>query len=158
MTVWRKPLVRSDVLSVMASKELRMPHLTRLLALLSVVGLMAGCVAPPPTKADVEAEANFLKFAGPPIEGFTYLGRYSGFRTLGNKELVVWTTYNDAYLIRVLDPCNQLRFANRVGLTSTSKTVNRHFDFVLADHERCRIDTIQHIDYEAMKKARSAAS
>jgi hypothetical protein len=135
-----------------------MPTLTRLMALMSVVGLMAGCVAPPPSKADLAAETSFLQYAGPPIESFTYLGRYTEFRTLGNKGLVIWTNYNDAYLIHVLDPCLQLRFANRIGLTSTSKTVNRHFDFVIADHERCRIDTIQHIDYAAMKKARSAAS
>jgi hypothetical protein len=135
-----------------------MSTLTRLLALMSVVGLMAGCVAPPPSQADVAAEATFLQYAGPPIERFTYLGHYTEFRTLGDKELVIWTTINDAYLIRVLDPCNQLRFANRVGLTSTQKSVDRRFDFVLADHERCRIDTIQHIDYQAMKKARNAAS
>ena len=131
---------------------------TRLMALMTVVGLMAGCVAPPPSKSDVAAEANFLQYAGPPIESFTYLGRYTGFRTLGNKDVVIWTKYNDAYLVRVLDPCIQLRFANRIGLTSTSNTVSRRFDFVLVDHERCRIDTIQHIDYAAMKKAHSAAS
>jgi Family of unknown function (DUF6491) len=135
-----------------------MPTLTRLMALVTALGLTAGCVAVPPSKEDLATEANFLKYAGPPIESFTYLGRYDGFRTVGDKVVVIFTTINDAYLIRVLDPCIQLRFADRVGLTSSSNTVNRHFDFVLADQVRCRIDTIQHIDYLAMKKARSAAS
>lgn len=134
-----------------------MSTLTRLMALATVAGLV-GCVAVPPSQADLAREANFLKYAGPPIERFTYLGRYDGFSPLGNKAVVVYTTTNDAYLIRVLDPCIQLRFANRIGLTSTTRIVDRRFDFVIADHERCRIDTIQHIDYLAMKKARIAAS
>ena len=135
-----------------------MPSLTRVTALMTVMGLLAGCVAPPPSKADLATEANFLKFAGPPIDSFTYLGRYDGFRSVGDKIVVIFTTINDGYLIRVKDPCINLRFANRIGLTSTTNTVNRRFDFVLADHERCRIDTIQHIDYLALKKARTAAS
>ena len=137
-----------------------MRALTRLTAWLTGLGLvlLAACTAVPPSKADLATEANFLKYAGPPIESFTYLGRYDGFRTVGDKVVVIFTTINDGYLIRVKDPCIQLRFANRVGLTSTSHTVNRHFDFVLADHERCRIDTIQHIDYLALKQARTAAS
>jgi hypothetical protein len=135
-----------------------MRNLSCLLAGMTLTGLLAGCVAPPPTKADLAAEANFVKYAGPPVEGFTYLGTYSDLRTLGNNELVVWTTVNDAYLIRVVDPCPQLRFANRVGLTSTDRMVNRKFDFVIADHEKCRIDSIQHVDYLAMKRDRLAAS
>ncbi len=133
-----------------------MATLTRLTASLALSGLLAGCAAAPPNPSDLATEATFLKYAGPPIESFTYLGRYTDIRTLGDKVVVVWTTINDAYLIRVLDPCIQLRFADHVGLTSTSRTVNRHFDFVLADQEHCRIDTIQHVDYLAMKQARLA--
>ena len=130
----------------------------RLTALTTVLMLLAGCVAPPPSQTDVAREVNFLKYAGPPIDSFTYLGRYDDFESLGNKAVVVFTTTTDAYLIRVLDPCTQLRFALRIGLTSTNHTVNRRFDAVLVDQERCRIDTIQHIDYLALKKARSAAA
>jgi hypothetical protein len=110
------------------------------------VGLMAGC-ATAPTKQ------TFLQYAGPPIESFTYLGHYNGFRTLGGQDLVIWTTINDAYLIKVLEPCLNLPFANRVDLTSASKTVTRSIDWVVFDRGRCRIDTIQHVDYGAMKKA-----
>src|SRR5579862_9119430 len=99
-------------------KEHRMHKITRPLAWIALSGLMAGCLATPPSKADLAAEANFMKYAGPPIEGFTYLGHYTGFRTLGDKAVVVWTTYNDAYMIRILDPCPELRFVNRIGLTS----------------------------------------
>jgi hypothetical protein len=134
-----------------------MPTTARLLALIPALGLLAGCVAgpaaaPPPSK---EAQL-YLKYAGPPIESFTYLGRYDSFRTLGGPYLVIWTTFTNAYLIKVRDPCIQLPFANKVGLTSTSRTVNGNFDFVLVEHDRCRIGTIQRVDYDAMKKAHVA--
>jgi len=115
-------------------------------ALVLTLGLMAGC-ATAPTKQ------TYLQYAGPPIESFTYLGHYNGFRTLGGQDLVIWTTINDAYLIKVLEPCLNLPYANRVDLTSEAKTVTRSIDWVIFDHGRCRIDTLQHVDYGAMKKA-----
>jgi Family of unknown function (DUF6491) len=136
-----------------------MPTMTRPWAIVFAAALLAGCAALPPiSKQDAATEATLLQFAGPPIDSFTYLGHYDGFRTLGDKQVVLFTTINDGYLIRVRDPCINLRFANRVGLTSSDRTVNRTFDFVITDHQRCRIDTIRHIDYAAMKRARSAAS
>jgi hypothetical protein len=116
-------------------------------ALTLMLGLVAGCVSTAPTKQV------YLEYAGPPIESFTYLGHYTGFRTLGGLDLVIWTSINDAYLIRVFEPCQNLPYANKVGLTSTTSTVTRSIDWVEFEHGRCRIDSIQHVDYGAMKKA-----
>jgi hypothetical protein len=116
------------------------------LGLVLTLGMMAGC-ATAPTKE------TYLQYAGPPIESFTYLGRYNGFRTLGGQDVVIWTSINDAYLIKVLEPCVNLVYANRVELTSAAHTVTRSIDWVNFDHGHCRIDTIRHIDYGAMKKA-----
>jgi|HubBroStandDraft_1064217.scaffolds.fasta_scaffold1234214_1 hypothetical protein len=131
------------------------PPLARLMAVILLPGLLVGCVAAPAAPPSKEALL-YLKYAGPPIDSFTYLGRYDGFRTLGGPYLVIWTTFTNAYLIKVRDPCIELPFANRVGLTSTSNTVNGNFDFVLVEHDRCRIGTIQRVDYDAMKKAHVA--
>jgi hypothetical protein len=133
-----------------------MPTLTRLMTWVFAAAVLAGCVAPAPRKDDAAAEAKFLKFAGPPLDSFTYLGRYDGFRTLGPKEVVIFTTVNDAYLIRARDPCINLQFANRIGLTSSNRSVYRAFDFIIADHERCQIDTIRYVDYSAFKRDRDA--
>lgn len=133
-----------------------MPTLTRMMASVAALALLAGCVAPAPRKADVALEASLLKYAGPPIESFTYLGRYNDLRTLGDKAVVLFTTVSDAYLIRVKDPCYGLQVANRVGVTFEQHTVNRNFDNVIVDHLHCRIDTIRHIDYGAMKRDRIA--
>ena len=118
----------------------------RTATLVLTLGLLAGC-ATAPTKQ------TYLQYAGPPIESFTYLGRYNGFRTLGGQDLVIWTTINDAYLIKVLEPCLNLPYANKVDVTSEAHTVTRSIDWVVFDRGRCRIDTIQHVDYGAMKKA-----
>src|ERR1700744_1665400 len=108
--------------------------------------LMAGCSTAP-------TKQMYLQYAGPPIESFTYLGRYNGFRTLGGLAIGIWTTINDAYLIKGVEPGGDLVYAKKVELTSEARTVPRSVDWVAFDHGRCRIDTIQHIDYGAMKKA-----
>jgi len=136
-----------------------MPTLTCLRAFMFAAALLAGCATTARiSPQDAVTEAKLLQFAGPPIDSFTYLGRYDGFRTLGDNQVVLFTTINDGYLIRVRAGCPNLRFIDRFGLTSSDRTVSRVFDFVLADQVRCQIDTIRHIDYRAFKHARSAAS
>ena len=131
---------------------------TRLGASMTALGLMTACAAVPPSPAEMALQATFLKYAGPPIDSFTYLGHYDGFRTLGDQDVVFWTTINDAYLIHVRDPCYRLHVADRVGLTFSSHTVNRSFDKVLVDQERCGIASIRHVDYAAMKRDRIAGA
>ncbi len=128
--------------------------LKRLMVMVAGLGVLGGCATARHAESQVPSKdvQTYLKYAGPPIDRFTYLGRYDGFRTLGGQYVVIWTTFRDPYLIKVLDPCTELPFADRVGLTSTASTVSSHFDAVLVGHDRCRIDTIQRIDYDAMRK------
>jgi hypothetical protein len=70
---------------------------------------------------------------------------------------VVWTNINDAYLITVEPPCEDLMFANRIGLTQTAHTVNRRFDFVTTRHWKCMIKEIRPINYLKMKQDARAA-
>lgn len=135
-----------------------MPTLSRLTVCILAAAVLAGCTAPPPSKLETATETKLLKFAGPPIDSFSYLGHYDGIRTLGDKEVVLFTTVNDGYLIRVRDGCLNLHYVHEFGLTSTVRTVNRAFDFVLADGERCPIDIIRHIDYRAYKQARDSGT
>ncbi|HEV2702184.1 MAG TPA: DUF6491 family protein [Steroidobacteraceae bacterium] len=134
-----------------------MSILSRSVASVAMAALLAGCAAAPPPPQPPSKDAQlYLKYAGPPIDDFTYLGRYDGFRTLGGPYVVIWTTFRDAYLIKVRDPCIELPFANKVGLTATARTVNRRFDFVIVGHDHCRIGTIQRVDFQAMKDAHVA--
>jgi Family of unknown function (DUF6491) len=126
-----------------------------LLTPIAVLGLVLGSATAAAASPTPTLET-FLQYAGPPIDSFTYLGHYDGFRTLGGRDVVIWTTINDAYLIRVMNPCTNLPFANAVKLTSSVKTVTRSVDAVLVEHDRCRIESIRHVDYLAMKKAHLA--
>jgi Family of unknown function (DUF6491) len=136
-------------------KEHRMRTFAGLWVSIAALGLTSGCAtaalsSPSPTLQ------TFLQYAGPPIDSFTYLGHYDGFRTLGGRDLVIWTSINDAYLIRVMAPCIELPFGNAVKLTSSVKTVTRSVDAVLVGGDRCRIESIRHVDYLAMKQAHIA--
>ncbi len=68
----------------------------------------------------------------------------------------MWTTINDAYLITVEPPCEELPFVERIGLTSTSSTVSQRFDFVKVHGMNCFIKSIQPVDYLKMKQDRRA--
>jgi hypothetical protein len=112
-------------------------------------------------KREDAARARYHAYAGAPVDSFTWLGRYDGWTSLGNNELVIWTTPFDAYLIRVMPPCIDLPFTNAIGVTSTARTVSARFDFVLvhgqgarspAANFRCPIAEIRPVDYKRMRR------
>lgn len=116
--------------------------------------LVAACAGQGPRERDAEAYALYRDFAGAPINEFTYLGRYEGWRPLGRNALAVQTGINDAYLLTVQGPCSELQFSNTIGLTSTGNTVRRGLDSVQVGGVRCPIQEIRPVDYAALKKAR----
>jgi hypothetical protein len=121
--------------------------------LLSATVLLTACSGIPLKQRQDEQRARYEAYAGPPIEKFTYLGRYDSWQPVGTNELVVWTTINQAYLITVAPPCENLEFANRIGLTQTANTVSARFDFVKVGHEwRCPIQQIRPVDYLRMRQ------
>jgi hypothetical protein len=104
--------------------------------------------------------ARYESYAGPPVEQITWLGRYDGWTSLGKDELVLWTTPFDAYLIKVVPPCTDLPWAERIGITSTASTVSSRFDFVEVHRAgergpgsrwRCPIAEIRPVDYRRMR-------
>ena len=127
--------------------------------LLPAVALLAACNEIPRTDREAQQAQLFQQYAGPPVESFTYLGRYDSWTSLGGNQLVVWTTPFEAYLITVKPPCPDLPFAQRLGLTQTgARTVNQRFDFVLVGQNRCWIQSIQPVDYMQMRRDRRQQS
>jgi hypothetical protein len=121
--------------------------------LLSATVLLSACSGIPLKQRQDELRARYEAYAGPPIEQFTYLGRYDSWQPIGTNELVVWTTISQAYLITVAPPCENLEFANRIGLTQTANTVSARFDFVRVGHQwRCPIQQIRPVDYLRMRQ------
>jgi hypothetical protein len=64
----------------------------------------------------------------------------------------VWTRPSEAYLIEVLPPCEDLRFATRIGITSMLHTVySRRLDYVKVHGWRCAIEQIRPVDYARLQ-------
>jgi len=117
--------------------------------LLAALSLAAGCAAHRMTLP--EQRAQFLRYAGEPVRQITYLGRYDNWRALGDDAVVVWTTFNKAYLLKLSQPCTGLQFAHRIGLSSTGGSVTQGLDSVRFEHGRCFIDEIRPIDTQRMR-------
>jgi hypothetical protein len=120
--------------------------------LMPAMALLAACSGIPLKERQDAQRTRYEAYAGPPIDRFTWLGRYDSWQPIGTNELVVWTTPFQAYLIKVAPPCENLEFANRIGLTSTANTVSARFDFVKVGHWRCPIQQIRPVDYQRMRQ------
>lgn len=119
--------------------------------LAAAVTLLAACSGIPLKERQDAQRERYEAYAGAPVDRFTWLGRFDSWQPIGTNELVIWTTPFQAYLIKVAPPCNELQFANRVGLTSTASTVSARLDFVKVGHWRCPIQEIRPVDYQRMR-------
>jgi Family of unknown function (DUF6491) len=124
----------------------------RILSLL-IPALLTACSTFGSRERDEQTLERFLDHAGPPVRDFSYLGGINGWTSLDREHVVVYTGVNDAYLLTVAPPCNDLNFANRIGLTSTGSTVSARFDSVIVDGLRCQILQIRPVDYGAVRQA-----
>jgi hypothetical protein len=131
-------------------KKLIMLHRVQVLCVAMTL-LGVACSGIPQRINDQQLREQYLQYAGAPIDHFTYLSRYDSWRALSRTQLVVWTTMNDAYLLTVREPCINLQFTQRIGLSSTAGTVSNGLDFVLVDHDRCQITEIRPVEYKQMR-------
>lgn len=121
-------------------------------AIAIAVTALAACSAGIPVRQDPEEVRNrYEAYAGASVDHFTWLGRFDGWEALSADELVLFTSVNSAYLLKVSPPCNDLRGAERVGFTSTGGSVYARLDSVTTRGWRCRILKIRKLDYRRMK-------
>jgi hypothetical protein len=114
--------------------------------------VLAGCSTGIPVRQDPEqVRSRYEAYAGASIDHFTWLGRYDGWEALSADELVLFASVNNAYLLKVSPPCNDLRGAERVGFTSTGGSVYARLDSLTTRSWRCRILQIRKLDYRRMK-------
>ena|SRR5690242_2373456 len=119
--------------------------------LLGVVALLAACSSISLKREQTE-QARIEAYAGQPVDHFTWSGRYDGWKPIGKEEALVWTSPDKAYLIKVAPPCEDLRFATHIGLTSTLHTVySRGLDYVKVRGWRCPITQIRPVDYRRLQ-------
>ena len=99
-----------------------------------------------------KAYARYAPYLEEPVDSFTMF-RHDSWEAINRNQLVLWTTMNEAYLLTVTGPCNELPFAQTVGITTTTSMVTR-LDSVLVRGDRCPIIEIQPIDVHRMKADR----
>lgn len=120
--------------------------------------LLAGVAALPAIAQQTSSEradlARYQKYAGVPVDDVRYF-QINGFEYLAPDKVAVWFGVNKLYLLTVELPCNNLAFANGIGLTSKNNMLYRNFDFVTFDHQRCKIVKIEPVDELKMKQDRA---
>ena len=115
-----------------------------LVAAAVVAGLLAGCATGP--------KLNYAEYAGEPVKSF-YLGNFDGWNAVSRDQLVVWSSFNKAYLLKLTGYCPDLQFAHAIAITSTGNTVDR-FEKVIVGRDRCLINEIRPLDTKQMKEDR----
>ena len=115
-----------------------------------------------PAHADTAAHmarelARYEKYTQPPVDRFPMINLWS-WQVVGKTKVVVWSRLNTAYLITVHKPCVNLDWTNALGITQNSSMhVDAKFDAIVFDHQNCRIERIEPIDYAALKRDEKAA-
>lgn len=98
--------------------------------------------------------------AGEPVDSFRFFGRLSGWAPVGDSALAVWTRPNEAYLLDLAGPCQDLDFAPAISLTNFAGQVSARFDEVIVrgggsgiGRIPCRILEIRPLDVKAVDAA-----
>jgi len=131
--------------------------LSRALLPALLVASAASC-ASSPAQDDSAKLALYRSHAGAPVPSFHFFGRLDSWTPLGDSAVAVWTRPNEAYLLTLFGPCNDLEFTPFIGLTSSAGTVSARFDKVLVRdtgsiNMPCTIQQIQPLDVKALKQA-----
>jgi len=120
--------------------------------------LLAGAAALPAIAQQTSSEradlARYQKYAGAPVDNVRYF-QINGFQYLAPDKVAVWFGVNKLYLLTVETPCNNLAFANGIGLTAKNQMLYKNFDFVTFDHQRCKILKIEPVNELKMKQDRA---
>ena len=116
--------------------------------LLVLLAVFATTVASAQTREKQEKRLDeYLPYAGAPVDRFQFwdLQRWE---LVGEYKVIVWPRLNEAFLLTVDPPCNDLQWKEAIGVTSTAHVVSQRFDSVVVGHDKCRINEIRPIDYK----------
>jgi uncharacterized protein DUF6491 len=124
-----------------------------LTAIIAAAVLSSAC-AHTPTYA--QRYAKYEPYLGEPVNSITALTKDS-WEPISRTQLVLYTTFNTAYLLTVTGDCPELPYTRAVGVTSTTSQITT-LDSVIVRGYRCPIEQIQPIDIRRMKADRNAGA
>jgi hypothetical protein len=124
----------------------------KLIFTLATAVVLSGCAGVPERTNDTGAVSRYEAHAGEPVGRVSYRGRIHAWQPLGRDVLVLWTTAQQPYLVRVMPTCLNLEFATRISLSSRmGGWVSSGMDDIRVDGTSCRITEIRPIDAQALR-------
>jgi hypothetical protein len=131
------------------------PSIRRIFLLTAAAMAVAACSSTPPRERMANNLAEYRAAAGEPVASFWFRGLKS-WEPLGEEHVVIRTGPRDIYLLTVERPCNELPWALSISITSSNSRVYARFDNVIVREQRCRIQSIQPVDRDALRQAQQA--
>jgi len=124
-----------------------------------IIGLAAtlaltGCANTIARLKGADADLDYANYAGEPIGSFA-MTSLDGWTVVEDKQLVVRTAFNKAYLLKLAGFCPDLKFAMAIGVSSFAGQVDK-FEKVIVGKDHCLISEIRPIDMNRMKADQKA--
>jgi hypothetical protein len=124
-----------------------------LIAIIAAAVLTSACVH---AASYEERYARYEPYLGEPVSSITALTKDS-WVPISRTQLVLYTTFDKAYMLTVTGNCPELPYSHAVGVTSTTSQITT-LDSVIVRGTRCPIQQIQPIDVRRMNADRRNAA
>lgn len=120
----------------------------------ALAAALGACSSVPYAQRQAQRQAAYATAAGAPVRSFHFYNLYS-WEPLSETQLAVYTQANRAWLLDV-SLCQNLPFANAIGLTSFAGDISVNFDKVLVgrSYPPCFITRIRPVDVAKLKLER----
>ncbi|WP_329741643.1 DUF6491 family protein [Dyella sp. A6] len=125
----------------------------RLTIAVALAGLVAACSSVPLAQREQQRLAAYEAAAGAPVDSFRFFAPMWSWEPLSETRLVVYTRPDKAWLLDLDGACQNLEFANAIGLSSYIGQVSARFDRVYTGrgYIPCTIMHIRPVDVSKLK-------
>ena len=135
---------------------------TRRMALALPALLALSACASTGNLSDEHKLALYESAAGAPVSSFQYFGSINGWTSLGDSAIALWTRPNQAWLLDLYGPCQDIEFTPVISVTNQMGRVSARFDKVIARSGSsldipCSIRQIRPLDVKQVKAAEKQA-
>ena len=112
--------------------------------------------------SDAERTAIYVDNAGASVDSIPFFGSYSGWTSLDDSHIALWTGPSKAFLIEVYGPCIGLDYANTIRFDSRIGRLSAKFDRIYVGGMGvspigCQIKEIRPLDIKAVRVAEKDA-
>lgn len=91
------------------------------------------------------------------VRSFSALGGLHDFDVLDDRTLILWTSRSQPYLVELMFPSHDLRFAHAIAVESSTSRIHSKFDSVRVAGLRYPIDGIYKLTRDEAKQLKQAS-